>query len=102
MQSHEINNSQGTFNGAIKLQPFACKEYQAASPAILGTDWLTANEAALYLKVKPRTVLLWARQGNLKGFPLSGAKRHVWRFRRCDLDAMLMPPSGALYAKGER
>jgi hypothetical protein len=25
--------------------------------------WLTAAEAAAYLKVKPRTLLLWVRQG---------------------------------------
>ena len=26
------------------------------------TEWLTANEAAQYLKVKPRTLLQWARE----------------------------------------
>ena len=62
--------------------------------------WLTAREAAQYLSVEPRTVLLWARQGKLKGFKLSGTKRHVWRFRHCELDAMLTGPSVALRAKG--
>ena len=38
-------------------------------------DWLTASEAARYLKVKLRTLLLWMRQGKVKGFALSGAKR---------------------------
>jgi excisionase family DNA binding protein len=56
-------------------------------------DWLTAEEAAAYLKVNQRTVLLWARAGKLKGYTLSGTKRHVWRFRHVDLDAMLSPPS---------
>lgn len=56
-------------------------------------DWLTANEAANYLKVKPRTLLLWARQGKVKGYTLSGATRHVWRFRHADLDATLEMPS---------
>ena len=55
--------------------------------------WLTATEAAHYLKVKPRTLLLWARQGKVKGHALSGTKRHVWRFRRTELDAMLVTPS---------
>ena len=49
--------------------------------------WLTADEAAEYLKVKTRTLLLWVRQGKVKACALSGTKRHVWRFRRADLDA---------------
>ena len=53
-------------------------------------DWLTANEAAAYLRVKPRTLLLWVRQGKVKGFALSGTKRHVWRFRREDLNEAVM------------
>jgi excisionase family DNA binding protein len=58
--------------------------------------WLTAEEAALYLKVQTRTVLLWVRQGKLKGYALSGTKRHVWRFRIVDLDGMMKLPSVAL------
>jgi len=58
--------------------------------------WLTATEGARYLKVEPRTLLLWARQGKVKGFILSGTKRHVWRFRHIDLDGMLTGPSVAL------
>jgi len=53
-------------------------------------EWLTTNEAAAHLKVKPRTLLLWVRQGKVKGFALSGTKRRVWRFRREDLDASLI------------
>jgi len=55
--------------------------------------WLTAGEAAEYLKVKTRTLLLWVRQGKIKGHILSGSVRHVWRFRRADLDATLESPS---------
>jgi len=44
--------------------------------------WLTALEAAAHLKVKPRTLLLWVRQGKVKAFALSGTKRRVWRFRQ--------------------
>jgi len=53
-------------------------------------EWLTAGEAAGHLKIKPRTLLLWVRQGKVKGFALSGMKRRVWRFRRQDLDAALL------------
>ena len=54
------------------------------------SEWLTAEEAANYLRVKRRTLLLWVRQGKLLAFGLSGTKRHVWRFRRQDLDAALL------------
>jgi excisionase family DNA binding protein len=62
-------------------------------------DWLTAAEASDYLKVKPRSLLLWVRQGRVQAYALSGTKRRVWRFRREDLDAVLFAhpvvPSGA-------
>jgi len=59
-------------------------------------EWLTATEAAQYLKVKPRTVLKWAKQGTIPAHPLSGAKRVPWRFVKSELDdAMFSPPSAA-------
>lgn len=57
------------------------------------SEWLTAAEAAAYLKVRVRTLLLWVRQGKIKGYALSGTKRRVWRFLVDDLDAKLRPPS---------
>lgn len=59
------------------------------------TEWLTAAEVAVYLRVKPRTVLCWAKQGRIPGHPLSGAQRITWRFLRAELDAMLTLPSAA-------
>jgi excisionase family DNA binding protein len=52
-------------------------------------EWLTAREAALNLKVRPATFLLWARQGKIPAHRLSGIRRHVWRFKREELDAVL-------------
>ncbi len=46
-----------------------------------------------------RTLLLWTRQGKVKGFALSGALRRFWRFRRIDLDAALLELS-ALRSEG--
>lgn len=57
------------------------------------TEWLTANEAANHLKVKPRTLLLWARQGKIPAHRLSGIQRCIWRFHRTELDAMLVASS---------
>jgi excisionase family DNA binding protein len=69
------------------------------------TDWLTASEGADYLKVKGRTLLLWARQGKIKGYALSGTQRRVWRFRKQDLDAALVQipvvPSTPLSVRSE-
>jgi excisionase family DNA binding protein len=59
------------------------------------TAWLTSQEAAAYLRIEPRTLLLWARTGKVKGFTLSGTQRHVWRFKAIDLDAMMHTPSVA-------
>jgi excisionase family DNA binding protein len=58
--------------------------------------WLTLQEAASYIKVRPRTLALWARRGTVPAHRLSGIKRHVWRFLRAELDAMLTEPSVAL------
>ena len=57
------------------------------------THWLTATEAAEHLKVKPRTLLRWARERKIPGYRLSGTERCVWRFLRPELDAMLAPSS---------
>jgi excisionase family DNA binding protein len=69
-------------------------------------DWLTASEAAAYLKVKPRSLLLWVRQGKVKAYALSGTKRRIWRFRQEDLDAALLAspviPSKPLTVLSER
>lgn len=57
------------------------------------SDWLTAGEAASYLRIKTRTILMWARAGKVKGYILSGTDRITWRFRIADLDAMLSGPA---------
>lgn len=56
-------------------------------------EWLTAAEAALHLKIKRRTLLQWVREGKVPAHRLSGTNRCVWRFLKCELDAMLLPSS---------
>ncbi len=67
------------------------------------SEWLTAAEAAAYLKVQTRSLLLWVRQGKVRAYALSGTKRRVWRFCKEDLDAAVRshpvvssPPSAVL------
>jgi excisionase family DNA binding protein len=50
------------------------------------SPWLTTAEGATYLRIKPRTLLLWVRQGKVRGYPLSGIQRRIWRFLQSDLD----------------
>ena len=55
----------------------------------MAIEWLTAIEAALHVKVKPRTLLQWARERKIPAHPLSGTQRRVWRFRKDELDDIL-------------
>jgi excisionase family DNA binding protein len=71
------------------LQPSAV----AVQRVVLQREWLTASEAAQHLKVKPRTLLQWVREGKVPAHALSGTKRRVWRFLKPELDAMLWPSS---------
>jgi excisionase family DNA binding protein len=63
------------------------------------TEWLTATEVSRYLKVKPRTVLKWAKDGRIPAHSLSGSKRITWRFLRSEVDAMLGLPSAAEHGR---
>jgi excisionase family DNA binding protein len=56
----------------------------------LQSEWLTVEEAAAYLKTKPRTLMLWIRQGKLPAYALSGTRRRVWRLLQRDLDSTLL------------
>ena len=55
----------------------------------LTSEWLTAQEAAAHLKIKPRTLLAWAKTGRVPAHKLSGTLRSTWRFLRSELDAAL-------------
>jgi hypothetical protein len=60
---------------------------------------MTAEQAAQYLGINPRTLLSWARQAKVKGYTLSGAQRHVWRFLIEDLDASIIGAPAVLSMK---
>ena len=73
---------------AKQSQRITADDLQEGSSAF-SPDWLTAREAAAYLKVKHRTICKWAKEGKIPAHPLSGALRRTWRFSRRELDAML-------------
>lgn len=61
------------------------------------TAWMTTAEAAAYLKIEPRTLLKWVREGSIRAYSLHGTKRRTWRFREVDLNAAMgiAPPNSA-------
>ena len=61
----------------------------------MDNEWLTATEAAQYLKVQPRTILKWAKQGTIPAHALSGCKRVTWRFLKSELDGAMLNPASA-------
>jgi excisionase family DNA binding protein len=67
--------------------------YETSGTSPTAPQWLTSREAANYLRVEPRTILMWARTRHIKGYVLSGTRRITWRFRRSDLDATLALPA---------
>jgi excisionase family DNA binding protein len=77
----------GSSPPAIPFQPPAL---DLAHRTIPTAEWLTAEEAAAYLKIKKRTLLRLVRQGKVPAYRLSGSKRRVWRFLPSDLDNALL------------
>jgi excisionase family DNA binding protein len=53
------------------------------------SEWFTAREASAYLKIAHRTLVRWAKSGQIPAHRLSGTGRITWRFLRSELDAML-------------
>jgi excisionase family DNA binding protein len=81
----------------MSSHPHSVKACAAAPqpPSNFGQQWLTTSEAASYLRVQTRTLALWAREGKVKSYLLSGTLRQTRRFLIIDLDAMLLTPSVA-------
>lgn len=67
-------------------------------------EWLTTREAAVYLKINPRTLAQWAKENKSQDIRLSGTRRCVWRFLQSELDAMLTSSTndGEACKKGKR
>lgn len=84
-----MQNSSSICSTILESLPLASRGAEAATPF----EWLTAAEAAAYLKIRVRTLLLWVRQGKVRAHALSGTQRHVWRFRREELDAAFFQPA---------
>ncbi len=73
-------------NVPVRSEPLESMQRETPPPQ-QNIEWLTAKEAAEHLRIRTRTLLLWTRQGKIRGYALSGGQRHVWRFLRAELDA---------------
>jgi excisionase family DNA binding protein len=104
-KEHEFVGSHSQM-GIVKAMGAAGGERMSAAPQTERHDappvqasatcvkkWLTTTEAAEYLSIEPRTLSLWARQGKVKSYLLSGTLRQTRRFLVSDLDDMLTTPS---------
>ena len=60
-------------------------------------EWLTLEEAAAYLKVAKPTIYRFCSEGSLPFYKLAGTGQR--RFKRADLDALLIPGQPAGRAK---
>ena len=49
--------------------------------------FVDALEAAHFLKLHPKTLLRLARRKAIPAHPLTGRRRHIWRFLLSELDA---------------
>jgi excisionase family DNA binding protein len=89
LESRSASMQNSSFLSFAKREQSIAGTLAGAQPKIAANAslWMTAAEAAHYLRVRTRTLLLWTRQSKVKGYALSGTQRHVWRFRREDLDA---------------
>jgi len=86
---------EGTMSASPLPRPRSPSKPIRGAVVVVTSEWLTASEAAELLRVKHRTVLKWAKIGQIPAHRLSGTKRVIWRFLKSELDAMLSEPSAA-------
>lgn len=65
--------------------------HPALTRAARGHNFLTADEAAVYLGgLNSRTVTRWARENYIPAYPIGEGKRRLWRFLQDDLEAWML------------
>ncbi|HYD16535.1 MAG TPA: helix-turn-helix domain-containing protein [Candidatus Nanoarchaeia archaeon] len=63
--------------------------------AVPSEYFVTAQEAAKFLQINPRTLLHMARNGSVPAYPLGDGIRKTWRFLLSDLAEWLRRRSNA-------
>lgn len=57
-------------------------------------EYYTRNEVAKLLRVHPRTIERWLRDGSLKGNKLGSGKTSLWRIHKAELKRFLEKHKG--------
>lgn len=70
-------------------EPFVSRRAQVLDKPSSSSDYMTAQEAAKYLRVNHRTLLMWARKQQVPAIPLGGGHRKTWLFSKATLDEHL-------------
>ena len=85
MQRMRITRCDTVLNGGN----FVSRRAQVLDKPGSSSDYMTAQEAAKYLRVNHRTLLMWARKQQVPAIPLGGAHRKTWLFSKVTLDEHL-------------
>ena len=64
-------------------------------PSSNQSGWLTAIEAAAYLRCTVKTIYNYKCSGRLNGYNLGGRKKGTLRFKKSDLDIFIYGKRGA-------
>ena len=63
--------------------------------------FVSADEVAEFLGITRRQVLAKVRAGELPAIPISGKKRHIWKFRISDVARQVSGSEGKLNAAAQ-
>jgi hypothetical protein len=78
-EPHTLNTEEPSANGRAALDPV----YKNSK------HFLNADEAAEVLRMDSRTLVRWARLGQVPAHPLGEGKRRLWRFIETELISWL-------------
>lgn len=67
----------------------------SSPPSVSEVMWMTAIEAAQYLRCAVKTIYNYKCNGQLRGYNLGGRRKGVLRFKKVDLDAFVLGKRGA-------
>lgn len=92
-----MNETNRVINHNNKSTPVKARDEEQTSSAIF-EPYVSTDEIASFIGESRRNVLRMVREGKLTCYPLSGFKRHTYKFKRSEVSKdleKLRRPSGA-------
>jgi excisionase family DNA binding protein len=92
-----MNEANRVISHTNKSTPMNAGDEELASSAIF-EPYVSTDEIASFIGESRRNVLRMVREGKLTCYPLSGSKRHTYKFKRSEVSKdleKLRRPSGA-------